>query len=316
MSADITTIISSLASSIGITAAGTWWVGRQWVKHKLTKALEAQKADWNKELEKQKAIWQGEVKRSVENELADKAALREYEFAARHRLYTAIGPLRFQLLIACRNLALHINTLGLENVQYSLAPTNYYGKSTLYRLILPLTIAELIERQIYFTDFSVESEAVDLLRFKKAAFRSFNSNKPILNHPRVSWDKQIEHLFHHTVSTIANSLIIHEKESPKRPMHFHEFEEHIQQQDSRQTIAPLSNILMGFEIKKKPIFWIRLVFYAYVSAMLVNKIGVKIGFENINIEPAKLLNLSSDEFTQNKCQQLCEQFESLSEAGL
>jgi hypothetical protein len=316
MEVDIVTVLSSLVSSVGITAGGAWWLGRQWVNHKLAQALEQQKFELQKALEEKKAIWQGEVRRSVENELADKAAQRGYEFAARNRLYTAIGPLRFQLLNACRDLAIHIQDYGLEGRRYSLEPTNYYGKSTLYRLIRPLTIAELIERQISIADFSVDPEAVDLLRFKRAAFRAFNDDRPILNHPDENWDYAEEHLFNHLTAKMASALAITPEGALERPMFFHEFESYLEQPASRETVGPLIHIVRNFDIKNKPIFWIRLVFYGYASAMLVNHMGVKIGFQLINFNPTKLLALSADKFTKEHMQDICEEFDILLRSGL
>ncbi|MGZ4992686.1 MAG: hypothetical protein ACXV79_00835 [Methylobacter sp.] len=298
---DWPTIISSVASSVGITAAGTWWLGKTWISHRL-----------NAELEKTK----GDIKKEVETELADKAAQRDYEYSAKQRLYSAIGPLKFQLLIACRDMSQHIRTYGLENVRYSLEPSNYYGKSSLYRIIVPLVFVELIERQVAVADFSVDPEAVELLRFKKSAYRAYKSDKPILNHPNAYWNEQRQHLFHHTISKMVDAIIIADPAVGSRPMYFREFEELLVDEKRNKPIIPLVRIIEDFSIEIKPIFWIRLVFLAHIAGRLVNQLGVKIGFQHIDIDAKRLLTLSDDIFVQQNSEKLVAIFDALASEGL
>jgi hypothetical protein len=302
---DLITFWSSVISSIGATAGSAWWLGRRWVNHRL-----------ELEIKKSEAHWQGEVRKEVENYLADRAAEREYALNAKRRLYEAIGPLRFQLLKACRDLAKHVRNYGLSKSTNSLEPDDYYGQSTLFRLIMPLTIVELIERQIAIADFAVDPSAVDLLRFKKAAFSALQSSEPILNHPKADWDNQREHIFHHRLTVIANNTMIRNEGVPDRPMMFDEFSKLLSDQRKHERVHPFIRILKDFTIEKKPIFWIRLVFYAYVCAELVNKMGVNLSFERVEINPEELLSLSKDKFTEKNIKKLCSGFKELLDAGL
>src|SRR5206468_11459935 len=71
----------------------------------LQKRLDAQR-------ERDQARVEGEIRQRVETTLAEGAAERQYAFEARTRLYSAIGPLRFQLLLACRDLSGRISQRG------------------------------------------------------------------------------------------------------------------------------------------------------------------------------------------------------------
>ena len=311
---DLATLCSSVISSIGVTAGSAWWLGRKWVNYRLELEIKRSEAQWSEELERKKAIWQGEVRQAVENDLADKAAERGYELNARLRLYEAIGPLRFQLLKACRDLAKHVR--GLSESTNSLEPDDYHGQSTLFRLILPLTIGELIERQIAIADFAVDPSAVDLLRFKEAAFSALQSSEPILNHPKADWNNQREHIFHHRLTVVTNNTMIRKEGVPDRPMMFDEFSKLLSDRRKHERVQPFISILKDFTIKKKPIFWIRLVFYAYVCAELVNKMGPNLSFERVEIKPEELLSRSTDPHTKQNIKKLCEEFEKLSNAKL
>ena len=120
---DVGTIITSVASSLGISAGTAAWLSRSWITHRLTKDLESYKSSLSTRLEEHKTAltkqmeehksrldrerdaWQAELRRDTEGALGDKAAEREYLFSARKRLYEATGALRFQLLLACREIA-------------------------------------------------------------------------------------------------------------------------------------------------------------------------------------------------------------------
>lgn len=102
---DIATLIAALTSSLGVSAATATWLTRTLIGHRLKKDFESFKSDLDRERAKEKASVEGTVRQQVETVLGELAAQRQYILDARKRLYTAIGPLRFQLLMACRDLA-------------------------------------------------------------------------------------------------------------------------------------------------------------------------------------------------------------------
>ena len=244
------------------------------------------------------AKWQGEIRKEVESFLGDKSAEREYNLEARKRLYNAIGPLKFQLVIACRDVVGRIGSYG-EKQRFNMTMETYYGRNTLYRLLRPIAIAELIEQQITYADFSVDLSTIGLLRFKRAAFMAFTDGNIILDHPNANWNFQREHLFAGNLSQLANLMIIPDEDvnNKKRPMHFHEFEEFIRNPERIKLFSPLTKILEDFSIKNKPIFWLRLVCYGYICNKHIGQAGKKIGFKTYTFDLNKLLLISQDDYT-------------------
>jgi hypothetical protein len=295
---DTLTLITSITSSLGISLAGAWWLSQQLITHRLGK---------------EKDKWQGEIRKEVEVYLGEKSAEREYNLEARKRLYTAVGPLRFQLLIASRDASARIINYGLNPFEYNTDMGWYYGRSTLYRLLRPIAIAELIERQITYADFSVDPTGIELLRFKKAALTAFTDGDSILNHPNARWDEEIEHVFSGTLSRLANALIIQDEDitSKKRPMHFHEFSSFIDDPKNLRQFSPLKDILNNFDIRKKPIFWIRLVCFGYICNEYVEHAGRSIGFQKREFDLDKLLLASEDKFTLSHLEGFKEFFHSM-----
>lgn len=241
------------------------------------------------------ATWKGEIHKEVEVYLGERAADREYKLEARKRLYKTIGPLRFQLLIACRDASSRIEGHGLRQ-PYSMHMKGYYGQSTLYRLLRPISISELIERQVTYADFSVDPASIDLLRFKKAAFIAFTDETIIRKHPNADWQRQREHVFSGNLSRAANTLIIGDGSNGERLMYFHEFQSFIQDSENLETFSPLPRILDDFKIAEKPIFWLRLVCLGYICSEFVRTAGRDIGFEQIEYKLTELLEASGDDY--------------------
>lgn len=193
----------------------------------------------------------------------------------------------------------------------------YYGQSTLYRLLRPVAVAELIERQITYADFSVDLKSIELLRFKKAALIALTDSDSILNHPDARWDEEIEHLFSGTLSRLANLLIVQDESADKkRLMHFHEFTSFIAAPKNLAKFSPLSDILDNFNIKEKPIFWIRLVCFGYYCNEYVGMEGKEIGFEKRQFNLEKMLSASEDEFTRSNLDKYKEFFDSMKNMSL
>jgi hypothetical protein len=133
--------------------------------------LAASKSELDRQVAAANAQLEATLRKGVEEYLGDKAAERQYRLEARKRLYTAIGPLRFQLVVACSDFAGRVERMATGKQPYATSLKGYFGRSTAFRLLRLFAVAELIERQITYADFSVDPSTVDLLRFKDAAFR-------------------------------------------------------------------------------------------------------------------------------------------------
>jgi hypothetical protein len=323
---DIETVVATVSSSLGLSLAGAYWLARTLIQHQLTEALEKRKAELSRELEthklaisqdlertkgqiqldlgRDKAVVEGSVKREVETQLGQLAAQRQYEYDARRRLYLAIGPLRFQLLLACRDYAGRIVAFhGTE--RYSMALTNYYGRSTLYRLLRPLAIGELIEKQVAVTDFGVDPGAVDCLRFRRTITRIMSGDELVEGRPGVKWDAEVEHVYADSLAVSAQALIGHDPDGSERVLRFDEFTERLKA-EGWGIVAPFNALLEDFLVGAKPILWLRLVAYGHACNALIDRLGQGLGFEPRPFPTELLLRRAGDKFTLEHLPAICE----------
>src|SRR5262245_47236901 len=261
---------------------GVWWIARSLFTHQmsrhleqhkaeLTKAIEQDKAELTKAIEQDKAVFAGEVRKEVESILAERTALVEYEWDARKRLYTAIRPLKFQLLMACRDDVAQIYSYPQR--RYSTNTSGYYGRIILFTLMRPLVLSELIEQQVAYTDFGVDTSAIDLLRFKKASYSAFTGATVIPHrHLDVNHNQQVQHLFYGTLNAAANALVITENGGIRRCVMFHECVELVEQEKARP-LDPIRAILDDFSIETHPLFWVRLVCFGFLCSRFIAAYG-------------------------------------------
>ena len=292
---DLATILTAIASSLGLSVTAAVWLSQSLIKHRLDKDMAVFKADVDADHKARQAALDGDIKQRVDTVLGERAAERQYTFEARKRLYSAIGPLRFQLLLACRDLAGRIASRGTAGREdYSTSIDGYYGRSTLYRILRPLCLAELIERQIAFADFSVDPGAVDLLRFKKSASQAFSGDLLVAGHPRVNWDGQVEHVFADNLTKCASALILSAPPAEPRTRRFNEFESFLADPASRAQIDPFPRLLATMTPATTPLLWLRLAAYGALCNDMVNKTGTDIGFERQDYPLRDLLAATGD----------------------
>lgn len=323
---DIETVIAAVSSSLGLSLVGAYWLARTLIQHQLTEALEKRKAELSGELEthklalsqdlertkgqiqldlgRDKAAVEGSVKREVESQLGQLAAQRQYEYEARRRLYLAIGPLRFQLLLACRDFAGRVSVFH-RTERYSVSLTNYYGRSTLYRLLRPLAIGELIEKQVAVTDFGVDPGAVDCLRFRRTITRIMSGDELVEGRPGVEWGAQVEHVYADSLPVLAQALIRHDPNGSERVLRFDEFDERLNA-DGLGIVAPFDALLEDFQVEAKPILWLRLVAYGHACNALIDRLGQSLGFEPRPFPTEVLLRSAGDKFTLEHLPAICE----------
>lgn len=303
-------ILQVLVTSTGLSIGGGWLLSKMLIAHKLAQNLEKYKSaiqqEANKNLELYKLALQEESTRrkveldkSIQIYLGEQAAMRQYNFDAKKRLYNTIGPLKFQLLLACNDLVGRIKKHPARN--YTMSVKQYYGLNTIYRILKPLAIAQLIEYQIAHADFAVDSTTTAQLCFKRSVFKALSGSTIICNHPKVNWHDQTEHLFDGTLSKFANLFILRDEDSTikKRVIHFHEFEELFSKEEFRNQFEPIVKIIEDFQIKKKPLFWCRLVCLAYVCNKYILEQETDIKFTETSFEVESLFLESEDTFINN-----------------
>jgi hypothetical protein len=289
---DFLQMVGFAVTTFGVSAAGAWWLAKGLVEHRLARALEELKIKLSMEMESKKAEFAGAIKLRIDTELGDIGAQRQYEFDAKRRLYTAISPLKFQLLIACRDFSQRVTGHGSREV-YSTSLTSYYGQSFTFRILRLFAICELIERQMSFADFSVDSASPTLIRFSKSIAIALSGGDLVKGHSKTSWNNQVEHVFYDSLSRAANAII--KSDGPtERVMRFHEFSEFLSTSSGLKALHPFPSLMEDFAVNKKPLWWTRLVAVGYLCNRYVNEQGATTGLTRRDYEVGPLLLLSGD----------------------
>lgn len=346
---DIPTLVTAVLSSSALSIGAARWLTESFVTHRLTKDLKDYQAKIDKQLSRDKAETDGRVsqqlkdyqagiderlntskvelqsrvdsaqaeiesalRKGVEDYLGERDAERQYQLEAKKRLYTAIGPLRFQLMKACVEFAARVDRMGGGKQPYATSLKGYFGRSTIFRLLRLFGILELIERQIAYADFSVDPSTVGLLRFKQQSFLCLSSSTIPLGHPKANWVDQREHVFFDTLSMIGAAMIVDGNgEDPSRVMRFDEFNAFIEDKNKLVRLEPVPTLFEDFSVDAKPILWTRLVALGHLCTFLVVSEGERAGIPADPFDGPKLLLASKDEYLNANHERYCEMLKSV-----
>jgi len=339
---DLSTFVASLVSSGIISLGVARWLTKRLIDHRLTKdladhkgaidekvgkeladhsailndRLATSKAGLDHHLATAKAELDATLRKGVEEYLGERAAERQYQFEARKRLYAAIGPLRFQLVVACSDFAGRIDRIGSGKQSYATTLSGYFGRSTTFRLLRLFAFSELIERQVAYADFSVDPSTINLLHFKNAAFRCMASSTIVLGHPAANWNEQVEHVYWDMLSRIAAVLIVDDGVgTPARTMRFDEFDKFVSTPENLEAIHPIPTLMDGFSITAKPILWIRFVALAHLCTSFLEREGPPLGITAEAYDGAAVLRTLNDDYVQANYESFCGMLQSVVSTG-
>lgn len=247
----LTIVISSLLSG-GIAFGLAKWIAERSVGHLLERDLTRYKAGFDEELERLKVS----LAQTKESLLGEEAAERSYRFEARKRLYGAVGPLRFQLLIASVRYLSRLSSLS--KFHYATGTGSYFGNSIIYRIGRLLAVTELIERQIAYADFSVDPAMMVLLRFRAELLRALSSSDVTIDHPDADWTRQSEHIFSDQIPVLAVSMIVKNADGTERVARYDEFVG-VMGGGTTGYLEPLTGIVARLGSEPMPIFRLRML---------------------------------------------------------
>ena len=227
--------------------------------------------------------------------LAERQAAINYQSSARMRLYEVIGPLRYQMLVACKDVLRRINNHHLDT--YDMQPDHYYAHSFIYRLLRPLAIGELVEREMNYADFSVDAGVVsDLLRFQTAAYRFLTGSDPVEYHSGLDWTLQSQHVFRDNLRVAARVLIHEDAQGRQFVIDYGAFAEMVRDPADDHNLAPMAALFAKCKgnLFENPIWWVRVVGYAYACQWFLNRNGQAAGFASRDLPIQAMLEAPTD----------------------
>ncbi len=295
-----------MATTGVISVAAAQYLSKKLLDHRLSKDLKdyeakisqklaSQKADLDQLVNAAKAESEARLKKELEEYLGERSVERSYRAEARKRLYVAVGPLRFQLLVAAAELANRVARIGEGKYSYDMSLEGYFGRSTVYRLLRVLAISELVERQVAFADFAVDPAMRSLLKFKRQAFLSLSSHRVSLGHPGEDWLSQEQHVFYDVLGIICSSLIVQDAATgPGRVMRFDEFVAMLYEKEGAARVDPVPRLITGFSVQSKPILWLRLLALAQLCVGLLEAHGEGLDLEIDVMDIGRMLVMTGD----------------------
>ena len=302
----ILSVLGAMTTTGFVSVAAANYLSKKLVEHRLSKDLKdydaniderlaSYKAELNRWVSAENAENEARLKRGLEEYLGDRSAERDYCAEAKRRLYLAIGPLRFQLLVAAAELVNRVARIGDGKYSYDMSIKDYFGQSTAYRLLRVLAVSELVERQIAYADFSVDPAMRSLLRFKRQAFLSLSSSRVSLGHPDENWLDQEQHIFYDVLGIIASALIVQDAPgAPSRVIRFDEFSSKFAKGHMAKMLDPIPDLVSRFTIQSKPILWLRLLAIAQLCIGLLETHGTGLGLEIDEIDISRMLDITED----------------------
>lgn len=241
---------------------------------------------------------------------------------ARSRLNVATGALRLELFLEARSFARRLVHYRRETVEdHDLSthadeggPAAYHAAGMLvYRLLRPLAVGELVEKQTFDADLIVDPIMVDLLRFSHAGIEMLSGEwigKAVDGKGQLPgfdmrrcWDpvpgggrhrREARAGDGHDVQRIRASYLRRaaaalltpgtapgESRCITHPEFIERWDDPREHAEFHDALKPVKDVLHEFRPRDHPIVWLRMVGYAYACKWFYGQVCADIGHERI-----------------------------------
>ena len=220
-----------------------------------------------------------QIKSDLESARANVSARLSYEYEARKRLYEKVEPLIFQLTIAAESAYVRITELARTARQGNLEeshtwlndPANdYFLISTMHRLIAPLSIIRIWERNLTLVDLSLDLALQRRFATSRMLQLTWSSDFMLAAaEPAIPYDRNPpQGLYIGDVERLADALIVADGDA-RRVMSFGEFEAAVHSGSPLAfAVAPMADVLRPFHPARRPVTWRILVGQAHLLRLL------------------------------------------------
>jgi hypothetical protein len=232
-----------------------------------------------------------ELKHKLEVKRDEQAARRDYEYDARKRLYKEFEPILFLIAEYSDNAYHRIIDLatssrnGRLGKEGWLSKNEYFMKSTVYRLFLPLAAFKLMQRRLTLFDLQLIPAYKTQYQLARRLYLSFADDFNLAQSPpQLEYDpntqvpaQEIERhperykrqgLYAGLIDNLADALIVNEKDGTSRLMSFGEFEEHYFVPQPKKPFDSAVELFFYFRPDTRPVLWRILLMQAHIYQAL------------------------------------------------
>jgi hypothetical protein len=229
----------------------------------------------------------------LDTERDKESALRDYQYEARKRLYAECQPLLFQAVLLAEDASHRVASLWGATERADVRPDGfgwldpehigYYFTSTVYFLLVPMTVARLLYRRLTSVDVALDADIQRQYELWKVIYLSFTGDFDLAHSERLSDDLKREYdpdradpgqpdrarmlrerpevyarqgLYRAVVENVADALIVDSHEG-SRPKTYGEFCADWNADSSKisELKGELISLFGGFHPSRKPVLW-------------------------------------------------------------
>ena len=249
----------------------------QWWLEKRKGAIQSDADEKRQKLQQRMQHELEELKSRMEERRSAETARRDYEYEARKRLYAEIEPIRFQVCEALEEAHYRVRSLARTARSGNLGigldswvrDPGYYLRSTVYKLILPITYFRLMQRRMTFIDLHLDPNIAmqySLLKLYARAFTDdfiFAALEPKLryepNHPQWrSLREENPAVFSRQALVLGDleciaDLLIFREDGQIRVLQFGEFDKLFDTETLDENLQEVLSLFVTFSPDRKPV---------------------------------------------------------------
>jgi hypothetical protein len=275
-------------------------------EHRYQEELNSQNQKHENELAK--------LKQQLDIQRDEKAAIQNYMYSARQRLYNEFEPLLFIFVEHSDSALYRIQELALRAKDGNLEPETgwfndyrgYFMTSTIYRLLLPLAVFKLLQRRLTIYDIDLVPLYKTQYLLAKQLFYTFSGDYdlaqsyPILDYDADAASEQDainqpeiyrkQGIYVGLIEKMVEKLIVDE-EKGSRLTSYSEFEEFLQG-DTKELLNVFCDLFHNFHPRSRPVLWRILLTQAHLYLAIKNTRETK---DSKSITKFKTLKILSSE---------------------
>lgn len=298
-------VLASATVSAGLTAA-LIWLAKSWISERIKGAIQH---EYNEKLESHKAKLEVEHDRDLEQlkaalgeVSAERNARRDYEYDARKKLYAEYEPLLFQLIEQSENAYYRILSLARTARDGNLSPDGggwlkrrgYYMRSTIYKLLAPIALFKIIQRNLTFVDLSVDRGISANYTLAKVLYLTFTCDfeiagllpdikyEPHADDAKNRRNKHPQRFWRQGIPLGCLDNVLHDcmltKDEPATLRTFGDFERVVKdltKDDVWHDVCLFFELFENFHPLTRPVLWRVLVTQAHIHRLLIGRVGAR-----------------------------------------